>query len=79
MEKTTAEAGWALTQLTTAVSTPSDLGGGRVEVETLAVLRITSAWKERETATVTLTAVETCDVGLTTAMVKALTILMTVA
>ena len=61
------------------VVTPCNLGGTFVAVETLAVLRKTRASKERATVTLTLTAVETCDVGLTTAMVKALTILMTVA
>ena len=59
------------------VVTPCNLGGTFVAVETLAVLRKTRASKERATVTLTLTAVETCYVGLTTAMTKALTMTLT--
>jgi len=68
-----------LTQLTIAVSTLGNLGGRSVRVETPAVPRITSALKEKVTATRTLTAMETCGVGPITAMAWDLTILMTVA
>jgi len=63
-----------LTQQTTAVSTRFGLGETSVRAETLAAPKKTSALKEKATVTMTLTAVETCGVGLITALAKALTI-----
>jgi len=74
--KTTAE-GLALTLQTTAVTTHSYFGATGVRVVIPAVPGITSALKEKGTVTKTLTAAETCGVGLITAMAKALMILMT--